>query len=229
MRFAYRAAGPLAAAAVLTLLSACSRTQQDWRAAQQAGTARAYAVFVRRHPGSELAGVARQRIEQLTEGAAWQQATQANTAESYRGYLAKYPNGSWSQDARIRMESRSLGSQPLQPLQPLQPTQRAVAAMPAAAEPATIPGPAASAQRPDARGAAVQLGAFSSVSNARGAWGQLSSRFRAQLGGLTPETVPVFSSGRRLYRLQARVADVAAARRLCHQLQQHSQGCLPLP
>ena len=114
MRFTYRAAGPIAAAVVLTLVCACSRTQQDWRVAQQANTAESYNVFVARHSDSELASVARQRIAQLIEEAAWQQATRANTATAYRDYLTKYPNGSWSQDARIRMESRSLAAQPPQ-------------------------------------------------------------------------------------------------------------------
>ena len=67
MRFTYRAAGPITAAVILTLISGCSRTQQDWRAAQHAGTPQAYEVFVERHSDSELAGVARQRIAQLTE------------------------------------------------------------------------------------------------------------------------------------------------------------------
>jgi hypothetical protein len=75
----------------------------------------------------------------------------------------------------------------------------------------------------------VQLGAFSSGANAREAWRQLSFRFRSQLGELTPAIVPVMLSGRQLYRLEARVASQSAARRLCRQLQQHSQGCLLLP
>jgi hypothetical protein len=76
---------------------------------------------------------------------------------------------------------------------------------------------------------AVQLGAFSSIANARSAWSRLSTRFGPELRGLTPRTVPVMSSGRRLYRLEVRVADQTAARRLCRQLQQRSQGCLPVP
>ncbi|MFZ0551376.1 MAG: hypothetical protein WAM21_11285, partial [Steroidobacteraceae bacterium] len=61
------------------------------------------------------------------------------------------------------------------------------------------------------------------------AWQQLSSRLPTQLAGLIPAIVPVTLSGRRLYRLEARVGSPAAARQLCRQLQQHSQGCLPLP
>ena len=229
MRFTYRAAGPITAAVILTLVSGCSRTQEDWRAAQQAGTPQGYGVFVARHPDSELAGVARQRIAQLTEEAAWQQATRANTAAAYQDYLAKYPNGSWSQDARIRMESRSLAAAP----------QDAAAAIPRAGAPVTAPdGPVSAASPPPLPAqpaptaqpnTAVQLGAFSSDANAREAWRQLAIRFQSQLAGLTAAVIPVPVSGRRLYRLEARVTSQPAARRLCRQLQQHSQGCLLLP
>ena len=227
MRFGYRAAGPIAAAFILVLVTACSRAQQDWRVAQQAGTAQAYEVFVARHPDSELASVARERAARLTEQAAWQEATRANTAAAYQGYLAKYPNGSWSQDARIRMQSKSLMAQAPQG-----------AAAPAGAEPlpATQPGSSATAadsivasSAATAGRSVVQLGAFSTAANAQSAWRQLSSRYRPQLQDTIAQIVPVMSSGRRLYRLEVRVADPAAARSLCRQLRQHSQGCLPLP
>jgi hypothetical protein len=216
MRFTYRAAGPITAAVVLTLLAGCSRTQEDWRAAQQAGTPQAYEVFVERHSDSELAGVARRRIAQLTAAAAWQQAARVNTAAAYQDYLAKYPNGSWSQDARIRMESKSLAAAP--------PGATAgPASVPSSPPPPPPPPPVAQTN------SAVQLGAFSSEANAREAWRQLSSRFRSQLSGLTPDIFPVTVSGRTLYRLEARVTSQSTAQRLCRQLQQHSQGCLPLP
>lgn len=245
MRLTYRAAGPVAAAAILTLLCGCSRTQQDWRAAQQAGTPQAYRVFVQRHPDSELAGVARQRMARLAEDAAWQQAVRENTAAAFQQYLAKYPNGSWSQDARIRMQSKSLPPQAPQAVQAAQAARSRApiaAAVGAPAGTAGRPGPAASPQvvntteprlatsSPDGSGSsAVQLGAFSTSANARTQWRRLSSKFPAQLRALSPRVVPVTLSGRRLYRLEARVASRAAARRLCRQLQQHSQGCLPLP
>lgn len=245
MTFKYRAASPIAAALVLAVLSACSRTQADWRIAQRAGTAQAFRVFVVRHPDSELAGVARQRIAQLNEEAVWQQATRANTAAAYQDYLARYPNGSWSQDARIRMESRSLAGQ----ASPVGAGMNATPASAPAAAAAEVPGkpgaaaPAAGAEspaaQPPARGtipaaagaghAAVQLGAFSSAANANTAWTRLSAKYPQQLRGLTPRVVSASVSGRRLYRLEARVPDRAAARRLCRELARHSQGCLPVP
>ncbi|HVS76365.1 MAG TPA: SPOR domain-containing protein, partial [Steroidobacteraceae bacterium] len=195
-----------------------------------------------RHPDSELAGVARQRIAQLTEEAAWQQATRANTAAAYQQYLAKYPGGSWSQEARIRMESLSLtrgttgaggavphgpeavsGSPSVGPAMPGSASSGPAGASPSGKRAATAASSTASGR------STVQLGAFSSAGNANMAWSRLSSRFRPQLRGLTPRVVPVSVSGRRLYRLEVSVADRAAARRLCRQLAERSQGCLPLP
>jgi cell division septation protein DedD len=230
MRFTYRAAGPITAAVILTLVSGCSRTQEDWRTAQQADTPRAYGVFVARHPDSELAGVARRRIAQLTEAAAWQQATQANTAAAYQGYLAKYPSGSWSQDARIRMESRSLAAAPQnEPPPPAAGTVSPPATQPPTTEPAAPLHTPTTPVMSSTFNTAVQLGAFSSDANARAAWRQLAVRFHSQLSGLTSAVVPVTVSGRTLYRLEAHVASQAAARRLCGELQQQSQGCLLLP
>jgi cell division septation protein DedD len=233
MRFTYRAAGPITAAVILTLVSACSRTQEDWRAAQQADSPQAYGVFVARHPDSELAGVARRRIAQLTEAAAWQQATRANTAAAYRDYLAKYPTGSWSQDARIRMESRSLAAA-VQSGPQVPPAMTAGTAPAAATQTPTTeaaapaPAPATSVMSSTSN-SVVQLGAFSTDANARAAWQQLAAKFHSQLAGLSSAVVPVTVSGRTLYRLEARVASQSAARGLCRRLQQQSQGCLPLP
>ena len=253
MRFAYRAAGPITVAVVLTLLSGCSRTQLDWRTAQQANTPAAYEVFVKRHSDSELAGVARERIRQLTEQAAWRRATQVDTAAAYQDYLTKYPNGIWSGDARIRMESKSLATAPQNAMPPTAMPSVAVASaavapaaggtLTAAAAPASaassssvqstpptqLTSPTANAASSPQSNSAVQLGAFSSDVNALQAWQQISTRFRSQLAGLASGVIPVTVSGRRLYRLEAYVASQSAAQRLCHQLQQQSQGCLPLP
>lgn len=221
------------AAACLILLAGCSGTQQDWRAAQRAGTPQAYQVFLERHPHTELAGIARQRIAQLTEETAWQQATRENTAAAYQDYLTKYPNGSWSQDARIRMESRSMATPAAPGAGPITPAAGAAVRTPGwpdagtATPPRKIARPAAAAAGGGAY--AVQLGAFSTVTGAHGAWTQLSSRLPSDVRGLTPRFIPVTVSGRRLYRLEAQVPSEASARRLCLQLQQHSQPCLPVP
>jgi len=77
-------------------------------------------------------------------------------------------------------------------------------------------------------GFGVQLGAFASENAATTEWQQLTSRFNAQLRGLAPRVVSANTSTGRLFRLQALVADEAAARALCDMLKKQSQACVPV-
>jgi hypothetical protein len=77
-------------------------------------------------------------------------------------------------------------------------------------------------------GFGVQLGAFASEVAATSEWQQLTARFSAQLRGLAPRVVSANTSTGRLFRLQALVADEAAARALCDMLKKQSQACVPV-
>ena len=73
-----------------------------------------------------------------------------------------------------------------------------------------------------------QLGAFASENAATTEWQQLTARFSAQLRGLAPRVISANTSTGRLFRLQALVADEAAARALCDMLRKQSQACVPV-
>ncbi len=105
-------AGRVVLGAAFLALAACSAEQQDWRAAEGAGTIEAYGRFIEQHPGSELAAQARTRVAELTEQTDWQQAGKDGTVDAYRHFLAQHPAGRWAQEARIRIESFALGSLP---------------------------------------------------------------------------------------------------------------------
>jgi hypothetical protein len=77
-------------------------------------------------------------------------------------------------------------------------------------------------------GFGVQLGAFASENAATTEWQQLTTRFSAQLRGLAPRVISANTSTGRLFRLQALVADEAAARALCDMLRKQSQACVPV-
>jgi cell division protein FtsN len=77
-------------------------------------------------------------------------------------------------------------------------------------------------------GFGVQLGAFASENAATSEWQQLTSRFSGQLRGLAPRVVSAETATGRLFRLQALVADEAAARTLCDMLRKQSQACVPV-
>jgi cell division septation protein DedD len=110
---------------------------------------------------------------------------------------------------------------PGEPARPLPPAQTSPAGS-ADASPAI-----AGAWRSD-DGFGVQLGAFASENAATTEWQQLTARFSAQLRGLAPRVISANTSTGRLFRLQALVADEAAARTLCDMLRKQSQACVPV-
>jgi len=237
-------AGTAVLTAALLAVAACSAEQQDWRAAEAAGTSEAYQQFLEQHPDSELAGKARERVADFLEERDWSQASRTGTADAYRGFLAAHPGGRWAQEARIRIESYALGSIPhLAPQAPGQTASRAagvnilrLASAPPANPPAaaTAAAPAAAFAAGPTTGAsaggryAVQLGAFGSEASADREWQRLQSRFGTQLSGLSPQVVPAGTSTGQLYRLQAPAAGEAQARAICDSLKAQSQPCVPV-
>jgi hypothetical protein len=230
-----RLRGVCVAGAAALLLAACSPEAGDWRNAQSADSIEAYDAFVAKYPQSEFAAQATERTKQLGEERDWQTATAADTADAYQQFLSAYPEGKWSQEARVRIENFNV----------MQGGDAAAAPAPAAASvtpPAVAPGPvAAPAATPSPAPAAtatarptsaaahrIQLGAFSTETNALAQWKAASDRF-SQLQGLSPLVTPTAGSGTRLYRLQAAVRTEADARSLCDALKAGGQPCLYVP
>jgi hypothetical protein len=75
------------------LLGACSNPEDDFRTAEQAGTASAWREFIKQHAASTLAGQARLRLDDLLEQQDWARAQSAQTAEALRAYLQAHPMG----------------------------------------------------------------------------------------------------------------------------------------
>ncbi len=238
-------AGRAVLAAVLLTVAACSAEQQDWRAAEAAGTSEAYRNFLEQHPDSELAAKARERVGEFAEDRDWSQASKLGSVDAYRGFLAAHPDGRWSQEARIRIESFALGSIPRMEAQvPGQAASRAsgVKLLRLASASPTVPAGALAAPAPGAAPAvplpasgassgrvyAVQLGAFGTPDSANREWQRLKVRFGAQLSGLAPQVVRGGSSFGQLYRLQARAVGEAQARAICEALKAQSQPCVPV-
>ena len=240
----------MALAAVLLTVAGCSAEQQDWRAAEAAGTSEAYGHFIEQHPDSELTAKARERVADFAEDRDWQQASKSGTADAYRGFLAAHPHGRWSQEARIRIESFALGSIPrMEPQSPGQTASRASgvkllrlasassttpAPAPAASAPATVsaaalaPSAAAAPALSRSSGYAVQLGAFGTQASADREWQRLQTRFSAQLSGLSPQVIAAGTASGPLYRLQAQASGEAQARAICDSLKAQSQPCVPV-
>src|SRR6266478_894141 len=210
----FRAARVALTVALLCVMAACSREQQDWRSAEAADTIEAYGQFLERHPDSELATHARARLAQLAEDREWQGAESADSAEAYRHFLAQHPNGKWAQEARGRLENFSLGPAPSK--EPVgtaatTPESTASAAAAAAARPSAAPASATAMVGSSPDGYGVQLGAFTSEAGASDEWRQLTARFGSELHGLSPLVVSADTPSGHLFRLQAHVADEAHA------------------
>ena len=146
-------------------ISGCSRERIDWKSAEAADTQEAYNHFLERHPESELATQARNRLTQLAEDKDWQRASASDTADSYKQFLVQHPTGKFAEEARIRMENFSLDSNespiamaaaPQPAVEPTSPAARpaAAAAKSAAAPPSTKSPEQSSAPSPAARPAA---------------------------------------------------------------------------
>jgi cell division septation protein DedD len=218
-------------------MAACSREQQDWRAAESADTMESYGQFVERHPDSELVKEARARVAQLGEDLDWRETAKADTADAYLQFLAKHPSGKWAQEARIRAQNFALSATTSG-----QPTAAGVAPANAAVAPAnaavapssapaanTAPGPVLTSTAASATGVyGIQLGAFTSEDRANAEWRALQERFAEPLQGLAPQVVAAETPSGRVFRLQALTGDESRARLICEQLKQRSQGCVPV-
>jgi cell division septation protein DedD len=224
MMLTFRAGKSVALAVCLAAclsVGACSREQQDWRAAEAADSVESYGEFLQRHPDSELVSAARTRVAQLTEEREWQQAASGDTADAYRQFLAHHPNGKWAQEARIRVQNFALSGLAAQG-EPASASVSTPVAVPVAATTTTAP-----ATAPSAVGYGVQLGAFTSETAANAAWEQLKGKF-SQLQRLPPHVIAANTTAGTLFRLQAQVVDEAQARALCDMLKKESQACVPV-
>jgi D-alanyl-D-alanine carboxypeptidase len=75
----------------------------------------------------------------------------------------------------------------------------------------------------------IQIGAFSDDDASRRALGLAVGRMPDLLGGATPQSVAVRSSGRTLYRARLGGLDEETARSVCTRMERSGQDCMPLP
>jgi hypothetical protein len=87
------------------VLVACSSQDADWAKANGQGTVTAYHEFLKHHPDSAHAELARTRIVSLEDVQAWTAAQSANTRGAFEQYLQKETNGIHLVDARDRINA----------------------------------------------------------------------------------------------------------------------------
>jgi hypothetical protein len=79
----------------------CASENRDWLAARQSDEIEAYQHFIGRHPNSEHAPEARQRLVLLRRDLpAWERATSAGTLEAYERFILEHSDSPYAQRAR---------------------------------------------------------------------------------------------------------------------------------
>lgn len=98
-----RIAFALAGALVLGGVAGCGMSEKfDWSEANRINTVYAYKDFIRSHPNSRLAEVAKSRISRA-DAHAFQTAEQRNTVPDYERYIKGWPNGKFRDIAQARL------------------------------------------------------------------------------------------------------------------------------
>ena len=194
--------------------------QRDWATATQADTPEAYQAFIAQHADGKWTQEARIRVENFNVLAA--AAPDAPVAAAPVAAAAPPAAAPAATPKPLPVAARTPAPVPAS-ARAAAPTPAARAGTAAAAAIATAaPSGASSA------GIRVQLGAFSSVDKAEAEWSRARGKFPA-LQALEPRITPAETKAGRLFRLQAGVADAAAAQQLCDSLKAASQPCLVVP
>lgn len=220
--------------------------QRDWATATQADTPEAYQAFIAQHADGKWTQEARIRVENFNVLAAAAPDAPAGAAST-----APAPAPAPAVAAPVAAATAKVAAAPVAAAappaaapaatpKPLPVAARTPAPVPASARAAaptpaaragTAAAPAAATAAPSGASSAgirVQLGAFSSVDKAEAEWSRARGKFPA-LQALEPRITPAETKAGRLFRLQAGVADAAAAQQLCDSLKAASQPCLVVP
>jgi outer membrane protein assembly factor BamD (BamD/ComL family) len=83
------------------LISACGTSEYDWQRAYAANTLSAYQNFLKDHPKSKQADLARGVILAMQDDQAWKAAALAQSKQGFDAYLAAYPGGVHADQARF--------------------------------------------------------------------------------------------------------------------------------
>lgn len=94
---------PAAIIVAVALLGGCADPKKDWELASRDDSPETYLEFLAKHPDSEQAEVARQRIAELKVIRAWERAEFKATEEAYAGFVDKYPDSEFVEAAGVRI------------------------------------------------------------------------------------------------------------------------------
>jgi hypothetical protein len=89
---------------ITIFLLGCATTIKDWHNTKSIGTIEAYEQFLRAHPNSDQAKIARSQLTKLRPTVAWSQAESENTIAGYTEFLDKYPQSEQANQAKEKLK-----------------------------------------------------------------------------------------------------------------------------
>ncbi|MGH8210748.1 MAG: SPOR domain-containing protein [Steroidobacteraceae bacterium] len=215
-----------------------------WQRAGSAATSDAYKQFLAQHPNGKWAQEARIRVQNFALAGLASHERAAAGSPGAAPVVTAAPSVAPAATAALASPGELASVPAYRETSPGEPARAPTSARasPGESPPAALPTQAAAATASTAppqssgdgsmgdssTGYGVQLGAFTSESAAGTEWQQLTSRFGAQLRGLSPHVVPANTTTGRVFRLQVQVAAQSQARALCEVLRKQSQGCVPV-
>ena len=223
------------------LLTGCANPEKDWELASRDDATETYLEFLAKHPDSEQAALARNRIQELKIIRAWERAEFKDTEDTYTAFIEKHPDSEFvvesearivaiQRDAQWEFVSESGSSEALEgflktyPNSPQRPDAEVLLAEIKLTELAAI-----EAAKPKERPGAfrLQLAAFRTPAAADAELRRLIELFPTELiGPVRIETPADRNNGGRMFLLKTVPMNGAEAREICALLQGRGQNCL---
>ncbi len=225
----------------VVLLTSCANPEKDWELASRDDAPETYLEFLAKHPDSEQAALARDRIQELKIIRAWERAEFKDTEESYAAFIEKHPDSEFvanseariveiQRDAQWELVSESGSTEALEgfintyPNAPQQPEAETLLIEIKLVELAAI-----EATKPKERQGAfrLQLAAFRTPAAADAELRRLIELFPTELlGPVRIETPADRNNGGQMFLLKTVPMNGAEAREICALVQDRGQNCL---
>jgi len=223
------------------LLTSCANPEKDWELASRDHSTETYLEFLAKHPASEQAALARDRIQELKIIRAWERAKFKDSEDAYASFIEKNPDSEFvieseariiaiQSDAQWELASESGSTEALEefiktyPNAPQQPEAEAQLIELKLAELAAI-----EAAKPKERPGAfrLQLAAFRTPAAAAAELRRLIALFPTELlGPVRIETPEDRNNGGSMFLLKTVPMTGVEAREVCALIQGRGQNCL---
>ena len=223
------------------LLTGCADPEKDWELAARDDSPETYLEFLAKHPDSEEADLARERIAQLKVIRAWERAEYKDDEEAYAKFANDYPGSEFVPEAEARIAAierdrqwEAIEDQPTAEslsafvtLYPDAPQREEADALLEEMRLAALAAIEATTPKERAGAFRLQLAAFRTAAAADTELRRLVELFPTELlGPVRIETPADRNNGGNLFLLKTVPMSGAEAREICDLLQRRQQQCM---